>query len=237
MWRLRRGGPSRASSGHFTTAMPKSSADDELARECVRTYAELRRATGVLHDDVGSLLAVAGLRLQLLSMDFPAASARVAEAAEALEGVMEHVRKLSRELEPSPVRRTGLKNALQDLAESFAESLATSGGAGVTVRYTATVNLAALAADAVYRAIASAVTAAWVAPGVTRIAISVSGSRSLTARVAHDGRQRYASRELAAAGLLARHSGLGFEIISRHNKTKRGTIVVIQYAGRRTAGG
>jgi signal transduction histidine kinase len=218
--------------------MPKpSAAEDELARECVRTYAELRRATGVLHDDVGSGLAVAGLRLQLLGMDFPAARARAAEAAEAIEGVMEHVRKLSRELEPSPVRRTGLKNALLDLAESFGESLATSGGAGVTVGYTTTMNLAPLAADAVYRAIASAVTAAWVAPGVTRIAVSVSGSRSLTARVAHDGGQRYASRELAAAELLARHSGLGFEVRKKQNKTERGTIVVIQYAGRRTTGG
>jgi len=237
MLRLRRAGPSRASSDRFTIGMPKPSADDELARECVRTYAELRRATGVLHDDVGSLLAVAGLRLQLLCMDFPAASARAAEVAEALEGVMEHVRKLIRELEPSPVRRTGLKNALVDLAGSFAESFATSGGAGVSVRYTATVNLAASDADAVYRAIASAVTAAWVAPGVTRIAISVSGSRSLTARVAHDGSQRYASRELAAAALLARHSGLGFEVRKKRDKTERGTIVVIQYAGRHPAGG
>src|ERR1700690_218317 len=121
--------------------MPKSSPADELARECVRVYAELRRAAGVLHDDAGALLAVAGLRLQLLSMDFPEASGRAAETAEAIEGVMEHGRKLGRELEPSPVRRTGLKNALLDLAESFAESLMTAGGAGVTVRYTATAQL------------------------------------------------------------------------------------------------
>ena len=97
--------------------MPKSSAADNLARECVRAYRELRRAAGVLHDDVGSLLAVAGLRLQLLCMDLPEAGARAAEAVEALEGAMEHVRKLSRELEPSPVRRTGLKNAVLSLAE------------------------------------------------------------------------------------------------------------------------
>ena len=51
--------------------MPKLTPADHLARECVRTYRELRRAAGVLHDDVGSLLAVAGLRLQLLCMDFP----------------------------------------------------------------------------------------------------------------------------------------------------------------------
>src|SRR5450631_1520749 len=100
--------------------MPKNSPADELALECVRVYAELRRAAGVLHDDVGSLLAVAGLRLQLLSMDFPDASERAAEAAEAISSAMEHVRQLSRAVEPSPVRRTGLKNALLDLAEAFA---------------------------------------------------------------------------------------------------------------------
>src|SRR5438105_12018523 len=136
--------------------MPKPSAADELAQECVRAHTELRRAAGVLHDDVGSLLAVAGLRLQLLSMDFPVASARAAEAAEAIEGVMEHVRKLSRALEPSPVRRTGLKNALLDLADAFA---------GISVRYVATATLAPVVADAMYRAIDGAVAAALAGPG------------------------------------------------------------------------
>ena len=206
----------------------KNTPADELARECVRTYAELRRAAGVLHDDVGSLLAVAGLRLQLLTMDFPPAAPRAAEVAEAIEGVMEHVRKLSRSLEPSPVRRTGLKNALLDMAEALGD---------VTVHYTATATLAPIAADAVYRAVASAVGVAAIAPGVTRITISVSGSRSVTVRVADNGRRRKAAKELAAAALLAHHSGLNFEIREKSTKTNQGTIVVIQYAGRRTSGG
>src|SRR5580693_8709844 len=126
--------------------MSKNSPADDLARECVALSSELRRASSLLHDEVGSLLAVAGLRLQLLGMDFPAAGARVAEVAEALDGVMEQVRKLSRQLEPSPVRRTGLKNALLDLAEEFG---------GVTLRFTATAVLAPVAVDALYRAIAS----------------------------------------------------------------------------------
>jgi signal transduction histidine kinase len=208
--------------------MPKNSPEDELALECVRAYAQLRRAAGVLHDDVGSLLAVAGLRLQLLCMDFPEASERAAETSEAIGGAMEHIRRLSRALEPSPVRRTGLKNALLDLAESFP---------GVTVRYTTAVALPSVDADAIYRAVANSVAAASRAPGVTRIAISVSGSRSLVARVEHDGRQRGAGTELVATALLARHAGLGFEIKARQAKTRQGTIVVIQYAGRRPTGG
>ena len=207
--------------------MAKNSPADELALECVRAYTELRRAAGVLHDDVGSLLAVAGLRLQLLCMDFPEASERAAEASEAIGGAMEHIRKLSRALEPSPVRRTGLKNALLDLAESFP---------GVTLRYTTAMPLPSVDADAIYRAIANSVAAASRAPGVTRIAISVSGSRALLARVEHDGRQRGAGKELAATALLARHAGLGFEIKARQAKTRQGTIVVIQYAGRRPTG-
>jgi signal transduction histidine kinase len=213
--------------------MSKNSPADELARECVALYTELRRASSLLHDEVGALLAVAGLRLQLLSMDFPEAGARVAEVAEALDGVMEHVRKLSRQLEPSPVRRTGLKNALLDLAE-------VSGG--VTLRYTATAILAPMAVDALYRAIASAAAAAAAVPRVTRIAISVTGSRSVTARIACNGRLRGAGKDLATAALLARHAGMSFEIttkpeIKKQNKTNQGTIVVIQYAGRRPAGG
>jgi len=207
--------------------MAKNSPADELALECVRAYTELRRAAGVLHDDVGSLLAVAGLRLQLLCMDFPEASERAAEASEAIGAAMEHIRKLSRALEPSPVRRTGLKNALLDLAESFP---------GVTLRYTTAMPLPSVDADAIYRAIANSVAAASRAPGVTRIAISVSGSRALLARVEHDGRQRGAGKELAATALLARHAGLGFEIKARQAKTRQGTIVVIQYAGRRPTG-
>ena len=213
--------------------MSKKSPADELARECVALYTELRGASSLLHDEVGALLAVAGLRLQLLSMDFPEAGARVAEVAQALDGVMEQVRKLSRQLEPTPVRRTGLKNALLDLAESYGD---------VTLRYTATAVLAPVAVDALYRAIASVVAGAAPDPGVTRVAISVGGSRSVTARIKWNGRFRGAGKDLTAAALLARHSGLSFEIAlklekARRDKTNQGTIVVIQYAVRRPAGG
>ncbi|MDP9171425.1 MAG: histidine kinase [Acidobacteriota bacterium] len=216
--------------------MPKTSPADELARKCAALYTELRRASGLLHDEVGALLAVAGLRLQLLSMDFPEAGARVAEVAEALDGAMEQVRKLSRQLEPTPVRRTGLKNALLELAREFP---------GVTLRHTATAVLAPVAVDALYRAIASAVAAAVAAsaaPEGTGIAISVTGSRSVTARIVWNGGFRAVGKDLAAAALLARHSGMSFEIAAnpeknRQHKTIQGTIVVIQYAGRRSAGG
>jgi signal transduction histidine kinase len=211
--------------------MPKNSCAEDLARDCVRARFELRRAAQVLHDQVGSLLAVAGLRLQLLRMDYPETEARVAEVGEALDGVMDHVRTLSRELEPSPVRRTGLKNALLDLAEASMEST----GASITLRYTATAIVPPEIADALYHAIASA--AASAPPRATRIALSVSGSRSLTAQVCYDERPKKAGRDLAAAALLARHAGLEFEVKPLDVRTGKGTIVDIRYAIQRSSRG
>jgi signal transduction histidine kinase len=208
--------------------MPKDSCEEYLAEECVRGRLELRRAAQVLHDDAGSLLAVAGLRLQLLCMDFPETATRAAEISEALDGVMEHLRVLSRRLEPSPVRRTGLKNALLDLAESRMVSSDARKGVSMVLRYTATATLPPEIADAMYHAIASAVAAA--GKNVRRIAISVSGSRTMAARVSHDG--EYQGRAVAAAALLARHAGLTFEVA-----TEKGTIVSIRYAIRRPSGG
>jgi signal transduction histidine kinase len=64
---------------------------------------KLRRAGKTLHDDVGPLLAAAGLRLQLLRMDHPGTADQVDELLATLDDAMERVRALSRELSPSPV--------------------------------------------------------------------------------------------------------------------------------------
>jgi signal transduction histidine kinase len=61
---------------------------------------KLRRAGKTLHDDVGPLLAAAGLRLQLLRMDHPQASEQVNELLVTLDDAMERIRALSRELSP-----------------------------------------------------------------------------------------------------------------------------------------
>jgi len=64
--------------------------------------AELLRAGKTLHDDVGPLLAAAGLRLQLLRMDHPQTAERLDEVLATLEQAMERVRALSQTLSPSP---------------------------------------------------------------------------------------------------------------------------------------
>jgi signal transduction histidine kinase len=63
---------------------------------------QLRQAGQTLHDEVAPLLAAAGLQLQLVRMDYPAAAAQVTEILSTLEQAMDHVRKLSQELAPSP---------------------------------------------------------------------------------------------------------------------------------------
>jgi len=62
----------------------------------------LKWAGKVLHDDVGPLLSAAGLKLHLLSMDFPDAGPMAVEVTAMLEDAMDRVRELSRELRPPP---------------------------------------------------------------------------------------------------------------------------------------
>lgn len=193
----------------------------ELAGDLAAAQVRLRRAAQVLHDDVGSLLAVAGLRLQLLRMDHPAAETQAKEVSQALEGVMDHLRNLSRDLEPTPVRRTGLQSALRDLAAERRRST----GVDVAVRYNATANLPPALADAVFKAVDTAVTAG-TDQGAARVRVTVSGARSLTAKVAYPAQEKRAGPRLAAAAMLAVHAGLRFEVAL----TKKGTIVSIHHA-------
>lgn len=211
--------------------MPARSCTDDLARACVRAQAELRRAGRALHDEIGSLLAVAGVRLQLLRMDVPDLAERTQELGEVLDRAMEAVRALSRDLDPSPVRRLGLKNALLGLGKLHSEARRRQ----VTVRFTMHSTRSGApppeVAEVIYQAVSHAVAAAAARADVTRIRISAAGARSLTVRVADNGKPRPDS-SLRMAAMLARHAGLSFE-----TATGKGTIVSIRYALRRPSGG
>lgn len=73
----------------------------------ISTDDRLRRTGQMLHDDVAPLLVAAGLQLQIIRMDHPAAAAQVNEVLASLEGAMDHVRELSQQLAPSPFTPTG----------------------------------------------------------------------------------------------------------------------------------
>ena len=207
--------------------MSRKSCADDLARACVQAQSQLRRAGRALHDEIGSLLAVAGVRLQLLRMDVPDLAERTLELGEVLDRAMEAVRTLSQDLDSSPVRRMGLKNALLGLAKRHSEARRRQ----VTVHSTMSGTLPPEVAELIYQAASHAVIAAAGRPDVTRIRISAAGARSVTVRVADNGKPG-APSSLAMAAMLARHAGLSFE-----TATGKGTIVSIRYAIRRTSGG
>jgi signal transduction histidine kinase len=200
---------------------------EKLARACVAARDELRRASRVLHDEVGSSLAVAGLRLQLLSTAAPASAKETAELTSLLEQVMESVRRLSRELDPSPAGRAGLKSALLSLVDRHQHSFKE----GITVDYAVRAALQPSAADALFLAIQQAVDAAAVRR-VKRIAITASGTKIVTVRIAHPGRAPDARKDLQIACMLARAAGLGIDV-----RSEKGTIVLIRYALRRSPRG
>ena len=59
---------------------------------------ELDRAGKLLHDDIGPLLSAAGLKLQLIAMDFPDAAPLVRDVTATLDLAIDRVRALSRQL-------------------------------------------------------------------------------------------------------------------------------------------
>src|SRR5258708_2133454 len=71
----------------------------------------LQRAGKILHDDVGPLLSAAGLHLQLISLDFPAAGERMDKILGILGDAMEKVRALSQELAPRTAKPLSPKPA------------------------------------------------------------------------------------------------------------------------------
>jgi signal transduction histidine kinase len=81
---------------------------------------EFARVSGVLHDQVSQVLSAIGLQLDVLRLDFkqqaPEIEERTAEIQEMLERVINQLRDLSYELNPSVVERAGLQAALDKLA-------------------------------------------------------------------------------------------------------------------------
>ena len=200
--------------------MPARKTDAEtLAALCAAGRAKLLAAGRALHDDVGPLVSAAGLKLQLLREDAPAAAEGVNEVLGILEQAVERVRRVSQDLHPAPAARLGLKTALA--------SLAADGRVSVTCAVTAALPEAIVAP--LYETAAAAVDAA-LRSGATRVTVSAAGSTSVSIRVADDGRAAGRSRSLSVPGLIARHAGLSVTIA-----TGRSTIVWIRYAVRRTA--
>jgi len=197
---------------------------DDFAESLVRVLASRREAGRVLHDDVGPRLSAAGLRLQLLAMDYPETKERVGEVLEVLEGAMERVRAVSQELNPSPVYRTGLKNSLAALIELLRLEFAGQIRFSFTTKARLPVEIAAAIYDAASGVLAVAVKSA------SRIEVSVTGAKRPRVRIRYN--HQGSARPLRRAELLARHAGLDFEI-----STGKGTMIWITHAVQRSSRG
>ena len=217
---------SRRPPAHRKLSKKGKSDTEQIAALYIQARAALVRAGRALHDHVGSSLSAAGVQLQLLRMDLPQAQARINEALGTLEEALNTVRDVSQELCPSPAYRGGLKQALLRLADQR-----DSPGCHIEMDYTASAQVPAEIAAALYEAVAAAVDQA-LRQEAENVKITVRGTGSLVLRIADDGRKSGRALALSIIGTLAREQGLGFECT-----TGKGTIVSIRYAIRRPSRG
>lgn len=84
---------------------------------------ERKRIASDLHDDLGQTLAVLKLRIQSIQKKLPPESAAIFRECEEtlsyLNGIIEHVRRLSHDLSPAALDDLGLTEALKSLAREF----------------------------------------------------------------------------------------------------------------------
>ena len=191
---------------------------EQIAALYVQARTALVQAGRALHDQVGSSLSAAGVQLQLLRMDLPAAKIQLDETLRILDETLDHVRILSQDLSPSPAYRGGLQQALLRLADQYA-----SGRCQVEVEYSATASVPPEIAAALHEAAVAAVEQAAL-QGAERVRLTARGARGLVLRISDDGRKSGRGRALSAAALLAREQGLKFE-----RDAGNGTII-IRYA-------
>jgi len=136
-------------------AQQANARQEALARMLVsavhRRETEMTRISGVLHDHVSQVLSAAGLQLDLLRLDFqgrvPEIEQRTGEIQQLLESVIDQLRDLSYELNPSIVERTGLQTALDRLVGRIREA----GGSGLRLHYESGLRLPEPIATAFYK--------------------------------------------------------------------------------------
>jgi signal transduction histidine kinase len=148
----------------------------------------LARVSRLLHDDVSQILSAVGLQLDAMRMDFrneaPGIETRAGEIQTMLEQVIEQLRDISNELNPSIVERTGLHFALDRLAGKVRERF--SGALRLQVDPATLVPT--LIAKPLYRIAECAIDIALARPGCSSIEIKLKRSRGeFVLEVRHNG--------------------------------------------------
>ena len=103
-----------------TGGVPDSSLTEPLFAALSEHEMTLARVARLLHDDVSQVLSAAGLQLDAMRMDFreaaPGVDQSAAEIQNLLEQAIDHLRRISNELNPSIAERAGLHFALDQMA-------------------------------------------------------------------------------------------------------------------------
>src|SRR5690606_3085344 len=80
---------------------------------------ERRRVAGDLHDSIGAMLSTIRLSLIAHAKKYPGERESIAESKKMLDDTSESVRRISRDLMPSTLERSGLVQAVKEMCERF----------------------------------------------------------------------------------------------------------------------
>jgi signal transduction histidine kinase len=147
---------------------------------------EFARVSSVLHDEVSQVLSAIGLQLDVMRLDFkqqaPEIETRTAEIQLMLERVINHLRDLSFELNPSVVERAGLQAALDRLAGRIRANFS-----GVfRIHFDPAERIPVLVATAFYKIAERALEGCPSRPGCTQIEVQVKRAQSNYVLEIHD---------------------------------------------------
>jgi len=157
---------------------PLRAGEDMLLAFVAERDAQYHRISRFLHDEVGQVLSAAGLQLEALRLDFasqaPEFTERVGEIQKPLQQVIDHIRDLSYELNPSIVQRTNLQFALERLATRVQSAFP------LTVRrqFDPAVRVPTPQGEAMYRAAESALEAVKCSESCARVEFRLKRTRS-----------------------------------------------------------
>ena len=148
--------------------------------------AALGRVSRLLHDDVSQVLSAVGLQLDAMRMDFraeaPGIEERAAEIQNMLEQVIEQLRDISNELNPSVVERAGLQFALDRLAGKVRKNFS----GALRLHFDSTARVPTTIAKTFYKIAECAVDNALARPRCTMIEIQVKRARGECVLEVHD---------------------------------------------------
>jgi signal transduction histidine kinase len=149
---------------------------------------ELHYVARVLHEQIGQILTVVGLQIDLLRQDFspqvPEIAPRATEVQQLLEKAIDEVRQLSYRLNPDIVQRSGLRYALDTLIGRFRESHP----ATIRLLMDSNVHLPQPVATAVYRIVEHAVDNAIRHSQANRIEIVLQQSGDVRLEISDNGK-------------------------------------------------